>query len=412
MTGQAPDGATSGRKAIVVLFLALVVAGMGQSFVFAVLPPVGRAMGMADVQISLIIVSAAVLFVIAAPIWGRIIEVWGRRPVMAFGLGSFAVTTALFGFVVELRLAFTISVGLAFTLLMVLRALFALGAGGIFPAAQAYLADSSPPERRTAAVALISIAFGLGMVAGPAAAGGLAGVGLIAPFYGIAALALISAISIKMVLQPAPRLTKTRELAPQPLVILRFLPFLAMGSLTLMTLATVQQVTGFRIQDLFGLNTAETAETASIALIVMAVAMITTQSTLVRRLKVPPIMLVRMGSPLAIVALAIMSVSDEMVWLSIGMAVFGSASGMIMPGFMASVTLAAGPDQQGRAAGLLASAQGTGFIIGPPASAALYQLYPVAPYWLAMVLMAGIALIAFLRPLSPVGHEAHAQPAD
>ncbi|MEM7444437.1 MAG: MFS transporter [Pseudomonadota bacterium] len=412
MATQAPAGPTSGGKAKLLLFLALVVAGMGQSFVFAVLPPVGRAMAMGDVQISLIIVSAAVLFVVAAPVWGRIIENWGRRPVMVFGLTAFAVTTALFGFVVELRLELTISVGLAFILLAALRALFAMGAGGVFPAAQAYLADTSPPERRAAALSLIGIAFGVGMVAGPAAAGGLAGIGLIAPFYGIAGMALIMAVALKLGLKRGSRRGVPHHLAAQPLVVLRILPFLVMGALTLMTLATVQQVTGFRIQDLFGLNTAETAETSSVALIAMAIAMIITQSTLVRRIKGPPILLVRLGAPLAAVALVVMFMSDSLLWISVGMALFGASIGLVMPGFMASATLAVGPHQQGRLAGFQAAAQGTGFIVGPPASAALYQWVPVAPYLMGVALMASIALIAYLVPLPGRQVEAPASAAN
>lgn len=401
MTTQPPGEESSVRKAKLLLFLALIVAGMGQSFVFAVLPPVGRAMAMSDVQISLIIMSAAVLFVFSAPIWGRIVESWGRRPVIVFGLSTFALTTALFGLVVELRLDQTISVGLAWILLVALRSLFAMGAGGVFPAAQAYLADTSAPERRAAALSLIGIAFGLGMVAGPAAAGGLAGIGLIVPFYGIAAFALIMAIAVKFGLRRAPRRTKAQMLAVKPLVILRFWPFLAMGAMTFMTLATVQQVTGFRLQDLFDLNTAETAEMSSGALIAMAIAMIATQSTLVRRIKGPPIILVRLGSPFAVAALIIMSMSDSLVWITIGMAIFGAAIGMIMPGFMASITLAAGPQQQGRLAGLQASAQGTGFIAGPLVAASLYQFNPVAPYIMGVGLMSGIAILAFFVRLPP-----------
>ena len=387
---------TNHRSALVVL-LAMIVAGMGQSFVFAVLPPVGRAMAISDVQTSLIIATSSVMFVFATPVWGRIIEAWGRRPAIAFGLAAFGVMTALFGLVVQLRLGLLISGGSAFVLLVLLRALYAVGSGGILPAAQAFFADRSPPARRAASMGAIGIAFGLGLVAGPAAGGALVAIGPTAPFYGISGLVAIIAILVTVFLRSTPDRTRAKTRTDQPLAIRRFLPFLAMSALHLTTVASVQQVTAFRLQDLFGLTTADTAERASVALITMATAMIVTQLTLVPRIKHSPIVLVRVGSPMAVVALAVLSLSHSLLLLLIGMAVYGVAIGLIGPGYLAAASLAAGAHQQGRIAGLLTAAQAAGMVVGPPVATALYQIYPVMPFWMGMLLTAGVGLIAFLR---------------
>ena len=58
------------KRAKRVLFFALVSAGVGQSFLFAVLPPLGREMGFAEVEIGTIVTAGALVFVTCAPIWG------------------------------------------------------------------------------------------------------------------------------------------------------------------------------------------------------------------------------------------------------------------------------------------------------------------------------------------------------
>src|SRR5690606_4275266 len=98
-----------------------------------------------------------------------------------------------FGLAIDLSLAGLFGTMATFLLLTLLRSLYAALAGGIFPAAQAYIADVTGPAERTAGVAMIGAAFGLGMIAGPAAAAALAGFSLVTPFYGVAVMALVAA---------------------------------------------------------------------------------------------------------------------------------------------------------------------------------------------------------------------------
>ena len=403
--------ASTDRSSVFVVLLAIIVAGIGQSFIFAVLPPVGRAMAISDIQISLIITTSSMLFVFSTPLWGRLIEAWGRRPAIVFGLAASGVTTALFGLVILLRLEFLISGGLAFVLLVALRALYAVGSGGVLPAAQAFFADRSTPTRRAASMGTFGFAFGLGLVAGPAAGGALVAVGYAAPSFGVAALVVIIAALVAAVLHPTSKRTEAENRIDQPFAMQSFLPFLVMCVLHLMTFASVQQVAAFRLQDLLGLTTAETAEGASLALITMATAFITTQSILVPRIKGPPILLVRIGAPVGLVALAVMSLSHSLLSLSIGMAAYGVALGLIGPGYLAAASLAAGAQQQGRIAGFLTAAQAAGIVLGPPIATTLYQLDPVMPYWMGMVLTAVVGLIACLQPSTAGRAEASASAA-
>jgi MFS transporter, DHA1 family, tetracycline resistance protein len=66
-------------------------------------------------------------------------------------------------------------------------------AGGTQATAQAYIADSTSPERRARGLGLIGAAFGLGLMAGPALGGLLSLYSLHAPAFTAAALALANA---------------------------------------------------------------------------------------------------------------------------------------------------------------------------------------------------------------------------
>lgn len=93
-----------------------------------------------------------------APIWGRISDKVGRRPILAVSTAGFALTWVMFAFAPS------------FTWLLISRALAGVCAANI-STAQAYMADVFPPERRAKGMGLIGMAFGLGFVFGPAIGG-------------------------------------------------------------------------------------------------------------------------------------------------------------------------------------------------------------------------------------------------
>ncbi len=90
-----------------------------------------------------------------APLWGRLSDRIGRKPVLIVSMGGFTLAWLLFAFAPSL------------IWLLVARAL-----AGVFAAnlstAQAYMADVFPPEKRAKGMGLIGMAFGMGFVLGPA----------------------------------------------------------------------------------------------------------------------------------------------------------------------------------------------------------------------------------------------------
>src|SRR5258708_19177180 len=96
-----------------------------------------------------------------APVWGRLSDRFGRRPILLVSL-VFSVASYLW-------------LGFADALWMLYGARLLAGAGaGNIAAAQAYVADVTPPEGRAKGMGLIGAAFGLGFTVGPAIGGPIA----------------------------------------------------------------------------------------------------------------------------------------------------------------------------------------------------------------------------------------------
>jgi DHA1 family tetracycline resistance protein-like MFS transporter len=116
-----------------------------------------------------------------SPISGALSDRFGRRPVLlvsTFGLGLDFVLLAL-------------APNLAW--LLVGRIITGMTAAS-FSTAQAYLADVSTPENRTAAYGMFGAAFGLGFILGPIVGGLLGDIDLRLPFWVSAALTLTNGI--------------------------------------------------------------------------------------------------------------------------------------------------------------------------------------------------------------------------
>jgi MFS family permease len=98
-----------------------------------------------------------------SPMWGRISDRIGRRPVLLISLLGSVVFYALYGYAVSLPDARAeLALGL-----MLLARVGAGVAGASVGTAAAVIADCTPPERRAKGMALIGIAFGAGFTLGP-----------------------------------------------------------------------------------------------------------------------------------------------------------------------------------------------------------------------------------------------------
>jgi MFS family permease len=173
------------------------------------------------------------------------------------------------------------------------------------------------------------------------------------------------------------------------------MPFAILAFATFVVAAMVQQTCGFFLQDRLGLDTREAPRVVGVALALSAAAAILAQIFIVRRLRLPPLRLIRIGLPLGLAAMILLIAGRNAGLLLAGYAVMGGALGLLTPGVMSGASLSVRPEEQGRLAGVMGSAPPLGFAIGPLLGSALYQVQPLLVFCVSAVLLAGLSLYAF-----------------
>ena len=396
-TGE-PDRATTPQArafAISVLLVGAVCAGMGQTIVFSVLPPLARELGLSDIKVGLIFMISAICWVSLGPRWGRLSDARGRKPFIVTGLAAFGLSMMLFGASVELGLAGVLS-GLPLYFLMVLTRSFygVLGSAGP-PAAQAYIADRTSAADRTAGIAGFSAAFGFGAMLGPGFGAAASVFGKTAPFFAIAALAFIMSIAVLAFLPE--RTAPTRRAARPKMRITdkRIAPFLIYGLGFGVVNAIPIQTIAFYFIDALGFSTDIAPQLVGVGLMGGAMASLFSQLVIVQRLKLAPCTLMRIAPALFVLGHLLIASLPHLGVVVFGMVLAGFGAGLAAPGFNAAASLAVRAEEQGAAIGLANAAGASGFIIAPLLGFWLYGLLPQAPYLFTMTL----ALMLFVFAL-------------
>ena len=364
------------------LLVSLVSVGMGFTVLFPVLAPLGREMGLSEIQITSIIAASSLTVFLTSPVWGRVSDHWGRKRVMLVGLFGFTAGTILFNSVLYAGLSRTLTGWTLFGVLVGARMTHAAMMSATMPAANAYMADITNTTNRTKGMGAAGAANNLGSILGPAVAG-LAMISLLLPLWVMAFVALLNGLFVLRFLPEPPRHAAAIKMKRMKYTDPRIVPFVIVGVLMFSGTALVQQTLGFRFQDTLGLSAGETARTFGFAMMLSAACSLIAQGFIVQRLTLPPFTMLRIAMPLLIAAFTIMAVADSQFWLSIAMMVLGFGMGIAGPAFMAGASLSVSPQEQGAVAGVAGSCGPLGFTIGPLVGGALYQLNHALPYAVA-----------------------------
>ena len=380
--------------AITLLLAGAVAAGMGQTIVFSVLPPLARDIGMTEMQVGLIFMISALCWVSLGPLWGRRSDRVGRKIFILLGLLGFAISMALFGATIQLGLAGVVA-GMPLYLLLVLTRSFygILGSAGP-PAAQAYIADRTSATDRTAGLSGFAAAFGFGAMIGPAFGAATSSIGPVAPFFAMALLAGLMSGAVFFFLPERTR--PSHRDAPRPVKIMdaRIRSILFFGLIFGVVNAIPIQTIAFYFIDALGYGTDEAPQYVGVALTGSAMASLFAQLVLVQRFKLEPHILMRVAPILLLTGHGLIWLSNDFAPVVFGMVLGGLGSGLAYPGFNAAASLAVESDEQGAAIGLSGSAGASGFIISPILAFGLYAVSPAAPFMFSTALGAFLLVFA------------------
>lgn len=165
---QPPHGALPLRRIYLLLCGSLAAQALGQSAMFAVLPSLGREVGLKEIQVGAIIAASSVVFFVASPLWGRASDRFGRRRVFVIGQIGYAIGGSLFAASFWFALEGWLSPMLAWFAMIAARMTQATLMSASAPAAGAYIADITTANDRARGLARIGAANNLGSIAGPA----------------------------------------------------------------------------------------------------------------------------------------------------------------------------------------------------------------------------------------------------
>ncbi|HKJ27238.1 MAG TPA: MFS transporter [Anaerolineales bacterium] len=171
-------------KKLIVLFITLMIIMMGFGMVIPVLPFLIEEFGASGSDLGMLMAIYALMQLIFSPIWGKISDRIGRRPVMLFGLTGNGLSMLLMGLSSSMWMLFAA------------RALAGLLASATLPTAYAYVSDKTSEEDRGAGMGIVGAALGVGMVLGPGFSGILAEYSLSLPFFAGAFLSLFAIAAV------------------------------------------------------------------------------------------------------------------------------------------------------------------------------------------------------------------------
>lgn len=382
------------RSAFALLFFCLTCVGMGQAMLFAILPPAARDIGLSPFQVSTIFATSATIWVFVSPIWGRRSDIMGRRPVILIGLLGYALSMALLGAMIQLGRAQLLPALAVYPLMVASRSIFALLGSGTGPASQAYVADRTSRTDRTAGVALVNAAMGLGQTLGPAIGAGLAVLGVIAPIYFCAVLAVMSGAVIWFFLPEDRPPVEKGAARPKRMSFRdpRIVPFLVVSASLQAVRATTVITFAFFLQDTLRLSAQETVQYAGVGFVALAVAGLFGQLVLVQRFKLSARVMIQGGVPFLVLAFALLVAGKSFAAYLAGMSSLGMGLGLVRPGSSAAASLSVEPDEQGSVAGVISGIAVVGNVFGPLLGTKLYEVAPSGPYVLNGILMVAVLL--------------------
>jgi MFS family permease len=387
--------ANPAKRAKGLLFLALFMSIVGFSILFPIVAPLSRSLGLSEVEVGWLSTGYSLMQFFGAPYFGKLSERIGRKPVLLIGVFGFALSFGTFGIVASLGQAGRLSHGVLVALLVASRVLGGMLSSATLPAAQAYIADITERNERTAGMALVGAAFGLGLIFGPVIGALLSHFGLLTPIWVSMSVALFNGLFIATSLPVMDR-EAVETIEHHAGVLRRTWSILAVAFVTVLASVAMEQTIAFLYQDTLNLDAKNTARTVGMALGVYGFFAVMAQGFVVRKVKWSAPTLMRMGMAIALFGYAGLVVGRSFGLLTTSLAIQGFGYGLTMPGLAALASVSVGDNEQGEVAGLNSSTQALGRTVGPLIGTSLYRLNPRYPYSLSLVMLVGALLVTSL----------------
>lgn len=399
----------SHKKILTLVFLTVFLDLVGFGIIIPIQPFYAEKLGASPTVITLLGASFSLMQFLFGSFWGRLSDRIGRRPVMLLSIACSSIGYAIFGAAESLPILF------------LARMLAGFGSANI-GAAQAIIADCTPPESRAKGMGLIGAAFGLGFIFGPAMGGFFGQIGLSVPAFVASGLGVINFIFAFTSLpetcpqklggtpqndfshRPGFSFKALKHAARHPNVSQLFLIYFFYIS----AFSMMEQVLGLFIQSTWHPLTAgvewvargkQSAAQTAYVLIMVGVTATIVQGGLIGRLakKFGERRLLITGSTFVGIALATtpligqLGIYSLMLLWGVGLAI---GSGLTNPSLSSLISQSVDKGEQGEALGMAQSISALGRVIGPSIAGVLFERSVGLPFWLGSGIVFIAAIIA------------------
>lgn len=383
-------------RQLAALFLITFINLVGFGVVLPVFPFFGSMVQASPGETTLAMAAYSLGQFIGAPLWGKLSDKYGRRPILIASL---------------------VGAILSYLILAYSRDIVTLGASRLFgglmagniAAAFAYVGDITSPEQRPKAMGMIGAAFGLGFIFGPAIGGLLAGnhpdlsdfatVGFASA--GITAVAAVAAFFLLPESLTAERRAEAHTsrsdmklgevLSAKPVIwALMALTLLVIGSAAMM-----ETTLAFFAHDSFGWGPSDVGLSFGAVGLISALLQGGAAGPLARRFGSGPLAVA--GVCFHAAGLGLLAIAGSSAAMIAGLAVMAIGLGLFNPAFQTLTSDQTNDGDRGLVMGLTQGASSLGRVIGPAVSGTIYTgIGHRAPFGIGAVIMVaaiGVALI-------------------
>lgn len=394
---------TAGKRTLGIVFATVFLDLIGFGIIIPIQPFLAQTLGATPVTVTLLGASYSLMQFIFAPMWGRLSDRVGRRPVMLVSIAFSAIGYLLFGLAESLWLLF------------LARMLAGFGSANI-GTAQAIIADSTTPETRAKGMGLIGAAFGLGFIFGPVLGGTLGQFGLAAPAFAASGLCALNwffaFFRLPETYQNRPQGAKsthgafsfealrhaTRHVDVTQLLLL-FLFYPIAFSMMEQVLGLFIEASWLVVGSADEMHARKAAAMTATVLLVVGITSTIIQGGLIGRLvkRFGERRLLTLGLFLMGVMFLVIPLVGEYAgfgWMLPACALLAVGSAVTNPSLTSLLSRSVDADEQGGTLGLGQSLGALGRVVGPASAGVLFQSYRALPFWGGSALLFGCVAIS------------------
>jgi len=354
----------------------------GYGIVLPVLPFFAEELGLSSFQMSSLITGWAFTQFLVLPFWGKIIDQWGRKPVLVFGLVGFGIAFML------------MALAQNYWQLLLIRIVGAILSSGTQPAVLAIVADTSGAQERGNAMAKIAAANGLGFLFGPTIGSLFASFGITIPFIIAGLLSLITVPLVALYIKEPNHRTEQQRPIPLSQSIGHsfksdyFMLFMITFGIAIAT-SSILGILGYFMMEKFD----STASEAGMAFTIQAAAAVICQLFVIKQLykRWSDEKIEKYGMFITACGFAFMMTAQHVSFVFIGVFLVGAGQALIKP-----ILLTLLSKKNGIRNGMVMSLQGAydslGRSIGPLLAGSMLMFDEVAPF----ILSFSICLLLFV----------------